>query len=366
VQTYQHRTSDEGPSYREAIRLTSAELAAAAAPLTDAEDELAARIRVTTFAETLRDMLAYADTKRADATESDHPWCWYLQPRTPLRARGPFRSLPPIWKVVDQRDTVATEPYHDPFAYARDKDSHQWRLGDRLLLAFHRAVEGDEQGLRRLIRLFLFHEYLHDHQVLTKYSATGVGSFANCLERIDYLADIYAVLHQLDYTSRHERGAVSSDDAQRAFLADQIELAIRSFWAFEPTLPSTRWQERRLRRYLNWYWRRVQVSRADSLDQALAVLSRQPSIELAGLAYSAGRGRVFVHLDRPRFGEELGIGLVSEDDRLLRYGTAGDLSIERLAQAFARGEHDQIQRFFNSLFETVKATGGAFPPVGSG
>jgi hypothetical protein len=361
VQTYQHRTSNDGPSYRDAIRLTSAELAGAATPLTDAERELAAEIRASIFAQTLRELLAYAGTKQADATESSGPWYWYLQPRTALRSHGLFPSLPPIWKAVDQRDTVALEPYHDPVAYAHDKDSHQWRLGDRLLLAFHRAVEGDEQELRQLIRLFLFHEYLHDQQALGKYTATDVGSFANCLERIDYLADTYAIMHQLDYTTRHDRGAVNSDDAQRSFIAEQIDLAIRSFWAFEPPPPNTRWQERRLRRYLNWYWRRVQVARADSLGQALAVLSRQPSIELAGLNYSAGRGRVFVYLDRTRAGQHLGIGLVSEDERFLRYGTAGDLSLERLVQAFGLGEHDQIRRFFNSLFEIVNGTGGAFP-----
>jgi hypothetical protein len=364
VLTYQHRSAPDAVSYQEAIRLTAAELAAAATPLSGPERALADWVRRTVFADVLRDLLSYATTKQEDAVASGQPWFWYLLPREPLRPVALFPTLPPVWSVVDPRDIVAEAPHHDPLSYARDEDEHEWRLGDRLLLALHRAVDGEEAALRSLIRLFLFHEYLHDYQVLTKYTATDVGSFANCLERIDYLADTYALVHQLDFALRNERATVTDEDAQRSYLADQIDLAIRSFWAFEPQSPHYRWQERRLRRYLNWYWRRVQVARARSLEQAFEVLSRQPSIEVAGLAYATGGGRIFVHLDRPRLGEDLEIGLVLEDDRFQRYGTAGDLSIERVLEAFAKAEQDQIKRFFNSLFDTVDATGGALPPVG--
>ncbi|MQA92484.1 MAG: hypothetical protein GEU90_20035 [Gemmatimonas sp.] len=355
--------TEGAPSYREAIRLTANELAAGAAPLTDTERALADHVRREIFADVLRGVITFATMKRSDVEDLSRSWFAYLQPREPLAATAPFPTLPAIWTVVDPRDAVALEPYHDPFTYGRDKDQHLWMVGDRLLLAFHHAVAGDEVKLRRLIRLFLFHEYLHDYQVLTKYTAEDVGSFANCLERIDYLADLYAVLHQLDYTLRQEPGEIQGEQAQQEFMAGQINLAIESFWAFEPPAPNVRWQERRLRRYLNWFWRRVQVLRAPNLRVALAVLARQPAIEVAGLTHSVGRGRIFVHLDRPRVGEDLEIGLVLEDDRFQRYGTAGDLSIERMLAAFANAEHQQIQRFFNSLFETVNATGGALPPV---
>jgi fumarate hydratase, class II len=48
----------------------------------------------------------------------------------------------------------------------------------------------DEALLTRLVRLFVFHESLHNHHALTKYTAAAVGRFANCLERIDYMADL--------------------------------------------------------------------------------------------------------------------------------------------------------------------------------
>lgn len=365
VQTYRHRSVAGVNSYQPAIRLSSGEISASNRPLTDDERTLAIRLRSGIFASELSSLITYATTKRDDASDQGQPWFTYLLPREQLSTVAPFRTLPPVWRVIDERDSVSEEPFHDPLGYARDKDRRHWRLGDRLLLGFFRAVDGDEGRLRQLARLFFLHEYLHDYQVLTKYTAEDVGSFANCLERIDYLADLYALTHQLDFSMRQDRRKLADETSQKDFIADQIDLAIHSFWAFEPAAPNVRWQERRLRRYLNWFWRQVQVRRAGDLMTAFLALSRQPAIEVAGLTHSVGRGRVFVLLDRPRLDEDLEIGLVLEDDRFQRYGTAGDLSIERMLEAFTNAEHDQIQRFFNSLFETVNATGGALPRAAS-
>ena len=226
------------------------------------------------------------------------------------------------------------------------------------MIGLDQAAGGDDARLAELLRLFWFHEYLHDWQTLTKYSAEDVGSFANCLERIDYIADLYAILHQLDYTMRAQRARVTDEPAQLAFLADQIDLAIRSFWVFNPKPPQTRWQERRLRRYLNWFWRRVQVLRARDLPEkgmrsALATLRRQPTIELAGLPYRLAGARIEVMLDRRRVGEPLLIGIVLETEKFQRLGSACNMSLEALVDAFINHDHNEVQLFFNSLFENL-------------
>ena len=82
------------------------------------------------------------------------------------------------------------------------------------------------------------------------------------------------MLHQLDWTRRHERHRAATDDDKKRFLAEQIDFAIRSFWAFDEAA-GNEWQMRRVRRYLNWYWRLVQVENATDLDVAL--LPVQPS-----------------------------------------------------------------------------------------
>jgi hypothetical protein len=335
----------------------------AATPLSETERARVEYIRTTVLPATLTGIKQYALAKREDASEKDKPWYHYLQPHEALAAAAPYSDLPRIWEVIGDRDGIAEEPRAD--AYGRDKDDSVWRWSDSVLLGLDRAAQGDDARLSELLRLFFFHEYLHDWQSLTKYSAEDVGSFANCLERIDYIADLYAILHQLDYTMRTDRARVADEAKQLSFIADQIGLALQSFWAFDPRPPQARWQERRLRRYLNWFWRRVQVLRARDLDKeqlatALRTLGRQPTIELAGLEYRLGPGRIFVALDRMRVGEHLEIGLVLEDQRFWRAGSAGNMSLEALVAAFIQHDHEAIQLFFNSLFENVSATGGVF------
>ena len=279
-----------------------------------------------------------------------------------LRVIDPFPTLLPVWELVDARDHVDPAPRLGEYGFDKDgRSGRAWRLPDRLLLAFQRTVDGDEEALKRLIRLFLFHEYLHDWQDLTKYTAEGVGSFANCLERIDYLADTYAILHEHDFTLRKHPELLGSDWQKKELLADIIDLAVRSFWAFQEPPPRYRWQERRLRRFLNWFWRRVQVRRAPTLHLALRVLAQAPCIEIAGLEYRVGQGRILVDCNRVRAGARLEIGLVLEDGRFYRTASVGNMSIEALLVAICNHDHEGVSVFFNSLFENVRGTGGHLP-----
>ena len=88
----------------------------------------------------------------------------------------------------------------------------------------------------------------------------------------------------------------------------------------------------------------------------------QPSIEVAGLRYTTGGGRVFVTLNHVRVGEELEIGLALEDGRFWRTASVGNLRIREAMEAFAQQDHDAVGVFFNSLHEFVRATGGHIPP----
>ena len=94
---------------------------------------------------------------------------------------------------------------------------------------------------------------------------------------------------------------------------------------------------------------------------ALRTLRRQPVIEVAGLQYRTGRGRIFVVLNEVRTGDVLEIGLVLEDGRFFRRGSSTDLSIAETMEAVARHDHEELGRFFNSLYEHVRETGAALP-----
>ena len=70
-------------------------------------------------------------------------------------------------------------------------------------------------------------------------------------------------MHQLDLC-RYQNSDLLNPSRARTFLADQIELAIKGFWAFDTELENE-WQVRRIRRYLNWYWRFVQLEHGSDL-----------------------------------------------------------------------------------------------------
>ena len=146
------------------------------------------------------------------------------------------------------------------------------------------------------------------------------------------------------------------------FLADQIDLILRSFWAFDPNPPVLEWQVRRLRRYMNWYWRSVQIRRARTIVQAIRLFRRQPHVELAGLHQFARGRRVLVRLDRFDDSTQLELAIVLETDQLLRIQESPNASLSSLLEAFAQGKHSDIRTFFATVFEGAKITGGHLPP----
>ena len=351
VQTYRYRADEPAERYKAGILLTARRSAGAARQLTTEQRDQASELRSV-----IRDALD--DVKRhAASIPKQSPWFSVLEPNDLLRKVAPFRTLIPLSEVVDNDDRFSDISRDRDYALPKDRP-RAWEMSDSLVLDFYAGADGDRGRMRLLAALFFYHEYLHDWQDLTKYTAEDVGSFANCLEAIDYMADTYALLHQLDRAIRN--GDVKDEGAQQQFLVDQIGLAISSFWAFEPKPPHYEWQERRLRRYLNWYWRRVQMREAPNLETALRILARRPSIEVAGFKYRTGGGRHYVLLNEPRPGDVPEIGLVLEDGRFTRRGTTTDLGIEALMRAFGEQDRAAIEVFFNSLMEHTKQTGAAF------
>lgn len=358
VQTYRYRKSEGESQYTAALLISTAADEASETPLTEEELAVAAKVRTGPWAKALEDVIQFAALNEKQWGK-DGSWFHHLEPRDALAEAHPFPELPPLSAVVPERDRVDPNALGGDYGY--DKDQGIWRLGDRLLVGLHRAVDGNDERLRELVRLFLFHEYLHDYHSLSKYTADEVGKFANCLEHIDYTADTYAILHQLGWVHIHEPRKVETEAKTIAFLADQVELAIKSFWAFEPAPPVDEWQVRRVRRYLNWYWRHIQLLRCKDLATALKLFTQQPRIELSGIDQVARRRRVYARLDRLDPTTHLELGLVLEDQRLYRVSESANASITALLKAFRNADHKQILAFFRSVFEFAKQTGGELP-----
>ena len=355
IQTYRYRKSSGGGSQQAAILLRPASDGGALAPLTPAEVVIAANVRKI-WVEALREVESYVrNMSTNDTQDAEDPWYVQLQPRMPLRQVAPFAELPKVTKVVPKQSSVSMTPYEGEYNFVPHKC--EWQLGDRLLLGLNRATQENTDDLRHLIRLFLFHEYVHRPHGLTKYSAEEVGKFANCLEYIDYSADVYALLHQLDLLRYKNPEIVETVNSLRAYFLRQIDLVIRSFWAFDEEMGSE-WQLRRLRRYFNWYWRLVQVENAETELELMYLFGRPPKVEIAGLSMFARQRRVFVWLEKQDPTTELELAIVAEGEKLIRISPSPSVNLRELLSSFKNKQHRDIVEIFRHIYDSAKQFGG--------
>jgi hypothetical protein len=351
VQTYRYRSGSGDRALTPALLLTSGDTREAPKQLTAEEIERAQHLR-SVWQTALEEVRRHAQ-QVAPSVAPSQSWYETLEPADHLRAAAPFSTLKPMTELIEDADHVSSTAFSEEFRF--DKDTRAWHLSDELILAMFDAAGRDEARLQEHARLFFWHEYVHDWQGLTAYTSIDVGRLPNCLERVDYMADVYAMCHQVDFLARKRLAAPHADGSGfRDALLEQMDVALRSFWAFEPPAPMADTQERRLRRYLNWYWQRVRVRDSRDLRSALSTLAQQPCIEISGLRRRLAGDRIFVVLRDPGGFGRLHIGVVAEDGRLVRFGSSVDLSIEELLTAFSQHDHPAIGRFFNALVEHVK------------
>jgi hypothetical protein len=351
VQTYRYRSGAGDRALTPALLLTSGDIREAPRQLSSEEVRHAQQLR-SVWQTALEEVRRRAQ-QIAPSDAQSQPWYETLEPADDLRAAAPFSNLRPMAELIKDADHVSSTAFPEEFEF--DKDARAWQLSDELILAMFDAAGRDESRLQEHARLFFWHEYVHDWQGLTAYTSIDVGRLPNCLERVDYMADVYAMCHQVDFLARKRPAAPHADSFSfRDALLAQIDVALRSFWAFEPPAPMADTQERRLRRYLNWYWQRVRVRDSRDLRSALDTLAQQPCIEISGLRRRLAGERIFVVLRDPGGFGRLHIGVVAEDGRFDRFGSSVDLSIEELLTAFSQHDHEAIGRFFNALVEHVK------------
>lgn len=359
VQTYRYRKSADGPSHQPAILIAGGEGAPGSLPLSEHEIAIAAKLRTDVWPRVLEGVRTFAKSlvDGRPSSQVTEPWYSYLVPALELSRAAPFPSLPALSQLVHDDDRVSPDTYH--LDYGHDSTRHLWLLGDRLLVGLSRAGSDHIATMESFIRLFFFHEYVHVHHSLTKYTAANVGKFPNALERLDYTADTYAIFHELTHRLTGEGGA----EPRRTLGAvrDQVDRVLRSFWAFEGPPPHNEMQTRRLRRYLNWYWRHAQLERADNLMDAVLLFTRSPAVELAGLRIRTdGERRVFSRFSQSP-GQRLELAVLTEDDRLVRINDADATPMKDLLAAFASADHGAIQQWFRPVVELVRSQGAVFP-----
>lgn len=352
IQTFRYRSQSGQPSQQLALQLSGEAESAVPTPMTAEESSGVQAARTGPLSVALQDVLAWSKRERDNGTP-EKPW--YRPLGLPiLEKRAPYPGLPGLHALA--REGAAVDAGGPPSEYLYDPDRGLWRLSDRLVLSWSNKFPDDNQ-LRRVFRLFLFHEYVHDHQTLTSTTAREVGKFGSVMEHIDYVADSYALLHELAYA----RDDTWSPEQLKAALDELVEAMLGALWAFAPPVGSSHWDVRQLRRFMNWYWRQAQIRRSSSLDGSFRLLAAVPRVEIGGMAQVARGRRVFVSLDRIDPSTHLELGMLLEDDSLFRQGEAANTSIRGLLAAFQGGRHEEIQDFFKSVFVFANKTGGALP-----
>lgn len=357
TQTYRYRVKPAEHHYQPAILILSEERSSQD-PLTSEEIVLASHVRQNVWPSALESLHNY---KKSLGRKSSPFAAWYsaLQPQEAFSRASPFSNLPSLYEVLPDNIEVDTQPYQGDEPYRLDKDHNLWQLHDRLLAYLGSIYPKDDRRVLQIIRLFLLHEHLHDHHCLTAYTAREVGKFPNCLEHLDYAADTYALFHEFNNVRNYEISVVREETQDIQLLANLIEYLIKSFWAFERSAKSNEWEVRRVRRYLNWYWRHIQVKRATKLEDAIQVVSKPPKIEIAGLKQRLQGRRVIMVLDRMDPTSQLELGIVLGNEKLFRLSNSTNTDLKGLLDAFCTRDHEKICEFFRSAYEFAKQSGGA-------
>jgi hypothetical protein len=361
VQTYRFRRSDGGGVTRPAIRLSAAGPAPATRPLTGPEQERASELRRELWEVALHEVERYAVNKERERPAAGERWYSRLEPRIELARVRPFPALPPVYAMIDAGATVDMVPMEPPNFYGFERERRRWRVNDQFLLRLERAFDGNLNDARTLVRLFLFHESSHVAHGITKAKVEEVGKFANGLEYVDYTADAYALLHELDRAVQESPELLTNFDALKEHVAYLIDLVIRSLWAFEDPPPLQRMEIRRIRRYLCWYWQQVRVLRARTRLQFAAVMAKKPVIEIAGLEPQVESRRYYGQLRRLDPEVNLELAVVLDNEELWRIPTSVTVPLDHLMVAFSNHDHGQIQQGFRQVFDNAETSKFALP-----
>lgn len=230
-----------------------------------------------------------------------------------------------------------------------DTEARRWCFDDQLLCALGRRLSVAD--VETAGRLFLLHEAIHvAEQALTTATAERVGRLPRILEEVDYIADVWALLH--DYVLALRGGTVEATSAP-AFFRDRLRVMTAAMWAFDAAdLPLRTIQVRRLNRYLIWYWLRLSLEGADDLAGCLRLLAQKPVLEISGPRTALSSGRVVFDLD-PIYFEDLELGVFAEGYRLVRIGDRAGARVRALVDALRLGDEPGFVAALRGVFDSA-------------
>ncbi|HEU4412849.1 MAG TPA: SAVED domain-containing protein [Polyangiaceae bacterium] len=258
-------------------------------------------------------------------------------------------TLPPLWKVGFEHMRVGQDS-SSLAEFRFDQNSREWQFGDALLAGIARQIHSDED-LRRAGRMFLLHEGLHEAaQGVTSATSARIGRFPKLLEEVDYLADVWAMLH--DYAL--ERDTPGKDPDTRTHMLKCVDVALGSFWGFDDQgTELAEVQVRRLHRYLIWTWQKLRLEQEAGGEAAVVqILFDRPMLELAGPPMVPRRERIYFDLN-PKLVESPEI-MVLDGKRVRRYSSGPSTPVENILEGFRRRDSAIIRDALQGVYDQVR------------
>lgn len=224
------------------------------------------------------------------------------------------------------------------------------------LLAQTFELASDLSQANTAMRLLCLHEGLiHSNYYALANKNSGIEQFPKIVERADYHADVWAILHERTYSLMYEF-KLDLDKSSPAFFQYLISILIKTMWAFDKKNNTPeRISRHRFNRYLIWYWQlvRLQDKRCKTMKQALAILNQFPIIELKGLQKATnGQQQVYYDLAHKNNDIILELGILF-NNTIYRLGQTGILDLDQLLSAFIHQEHDKIVKIITSAYHQI-------------
>jgi hypothetical protein len=201
--------------------------------------------------------------------------------------------------------------------------------------------------------MFIFHEALHIHQNLTNYTADNIGRFPRVLEEADYIADVWAMIHEYSFSKLYYSQETKS---VKDFFVNMIDIATKTMWSFDDLDSNNEeMQIRRVNRYLFWYWNYLQIEDrgCSTIEDIIYKLANKPVIEIRGLDIRAQAQRTIFRLTNFKIAE-LELAYLDLSGKIIRASNAGGIQIDEMVKGFRERNGEKILKQLKSWFHQIR------------
>jgi len=353
IVTYQFNTN-RTPKHEQILILQ--ETAQAEVNITEEDQKFIDEIKNDLKAEFENKIAAFAKSKAEDKGRYGTTLTWIksILPEGNYSEieRSVWKPLPGIAETILSSSTLSKETnlVMDGFFIT---ENNEWQISDRFVFNIINRLDRDQGKILRALRMFIFHEALHIHQALTNYTALNIGRFPRVLEEADYIADVWAMIHEYSYSKMYYNQKAKSE---KEFFKEMIDVASKTMWAFDDLDPNNEeMQIRRVNRYLIWFWNYLQIEdrSCENLEHIISILANKPVLEIRGLDIRAQAQRTIYRLTGFKT-EELEIGYLDMSGKIRRASNAGGFQLNEVVKGFRERSGEKILLQLKSWYHQIR------------